>query len=60
MAQNGSHQCNGVHDMDISDKAFNTYLSLKNATWLNNSDEDILAACKELAEYLAEHLKEAA
>jgi hypothetical protein len=46
--------------MDVSDEAFNTYLSLKNATWLDNSDEDILAACKELAEYLAKHLKEAA
>jgi hypothetical protein len=39
--------------MDVSDKAYNTYWLLKNATWLN-SDLDIEAACKELVEYYKE------
>jgi hypothetical protein len=40
--------------MDVSDKAFNTYWLLKNASFLNGSDADIEMVCKELAEWFKE------
>lgn len=44
--------------MDLSDKAYNTLLVLRNATWLN-SDKEIEMACREVAAWLnAEDTKE--
>ena len=39
--------------MDLSDKAYSTLAVLRNATWLDGTDEDIEAAAKELIKYFA-------
>lgn len=42
---------------ELSDKAYNAYLTLKNNSYMDDTDEEVQKVCKEIARYLKEKLR---